>query len=392
MRTLVMTVVAIFGLTQATHAQDVATSSPTPPYIGYVDIVEPVAVRKVGRMLPDGQHQWPGIYAESTITGGASVNFHDTTNIYNIYIDGNLLYHGKAKKLPFSVRAQTWDDKNYTLRIEKVSESQSTATIFPDVTVRNTLWKGGTHSDGQPMTPLLPDEPGRIVERALPPPPARARQIEFIGDSYTVGYGNMSDKRQCTPDELHATTNTQKAYGPMTAKAFKADYQINAFSGRGIVRNYDGFAGDPLPALHPYVLFDKKDEYKDDRWKPQIIVIGLGGNDFSTPVKPGEKWKDEAALKADYEQSFVAFVKTLRAKHPQAFFLLTKYEGPTVAEEVEKVAAQLKAQGETRLDTIGLDGFTLNGCDWHLDSNDHKRISEQLTGYFNAHPDLWQGQ
>jgi hypothetical protein len=50
----------------------------------------------------------------------------------------------------------------------------------------------------------------------------------------------------------------------------------------------------------------------------------------------------------------------------------------------------LKASGETRLDTIGLDGFTLNGCDWHLDSNDHKRISEQLTGYFKAHPELWQ--
>ena len=202
----------------------------------------------------------------------------------------------------------------------------------------------------------------------------------------------MSGKRQCTPDELHATTDTSQAYGPMTAKVFNADYQINAFSGRGIVRNYDGFAGDPLPALHPYILFDKKDEYKDDAWKPQIIVIGLGGNDFSTPVKPGEKWKDEAALKADYEASFVAFVKSLRAKHPQAFFLLTKYEGPTVAEEVEKVAALLKANGETRLDTIGLDGFTLNGCDWHLDSNDHKRISEQLTGYFKAHSELWQGK
>ncbi len=313
------------------------------------------------------QHQWPGVYFEARFKGGkVALNFNDPINISAVYIDGKQIQTESKPGVGF-IELDIKPDAEHTIRVEKLTESQQSASGFVGFSV--------------------PDR-----KMVLPAPKPRKRQIEFIGDSYTVGYGNMSGKRQCTPDELHATTDTSQAYGPMTAKVFNADYQINAFSGRGIVRNYDGFAGDPLPALHPYILFDKKDEYKDDAWKPQIIVIGLGGNDFSTPVKPGEKWKDEAALKADYEASFVAFVKSLRAKHPQAFFLLTKYEGPTVAEEVEKVAALLKANGETRLDTIGLDGFTLNGCDWHLDSNDHKRISEQLTGYFKAHSELWQGK
>lgn len=310
-------------------------------------------------------YQWPGTYFTAAFEGDeVSIRLDDSANILTVTIDGQL--KDTLKKPGAAVKTYKGLGKGqHVIRLERLTETQDTTGTFI----------GFFAPKGKSLT-VQP----------------RARQIEFIGDSYTVGYGNMSDKKQCTPDEVHATTNTQQAYGPMTAKAFKADYQINAFSGRGIVRNYDGFAGDSLPDLYPYVLFDKKDEYKNDAWKPQIVVIGLGGNDFSTPVKPGEKWKDEAALKADYEASFVAFVKSLRAKQPQAFFLLTKYEGPTVAEEVEKVAALLKADGETRLDTIGLDGFTLNGCDWHLDSNDHKRIFEQLTGYFKARPDLWQGK
>lgn len=310
-------------------------------------------------------YQWPGTYFTAAFGGDeVSIRLDDSTNILTVAIDGQL--KDTLKKPGAVVKTYKGLGKGqHVIRLERLTETQGTKGTFI----------GFFAPKGKSLT-IQP----------------RARQIEFIGDSYTVGYGNTSTSRQCSPDELWATTNTQQAYGPLTAKAFKADYQINAFSGRGIVRNYDGFAGDTLPGLYPYSLFDKQAEYKDDRWNPQIIVIGLGGNDFSTPVKPGEKWKDEAALKADYEASFVTFVKTLRAQNPEAFFLLTKYEGPTVADEVEKVAAQLKAQGETRVDTIGLDGFALNGCDWHLDSNDHKRIFEQLTGYFTAHPDLWQGE
>jgi lysophospholipase L1-like esterase len=312
-------------------------------------------------------HQWPGIYFEGHFTGASvTAKMNDTVNRFAFYIDGKKI-DAVRDTATGSLSVSGLSSGEHSVRLEKLSESQNTTGAFIGFFAGTQDHKVGHW-------------------------PERARQIEFVGDSYTVGYGNMSGKKQCTPDELHDTTDTSQAYGPLTAKQFNADYQINAFSGRGIVRNYDGFIGDPLPALHPFVLFDKKEVFSDPRWKPQVIVIGLGGNDFSTPVKPGEKWKDEAALKADYEQSFVTLVKALRAKNPQAFFLLTKYEGPTVAEEVEKVATQLKASGETRLDTIGLDGFTLNGCDWHLDSNDHKRISEQLTGYLKAHPELWQGK
>jgi lysophospholipase L1-like esterase len=311
---------------------------------------------------PFETYQWPGTYFETAFTGRRLVlSFkYQKQDRYKLYIDDQLYEVIAQPNLYFFVSGLK--SGKHTARLEKLSESQDGSESF---------YGFGTQGKGKIS--------------ALPP---RVRQIEFIGDSYTVGYGNTSGKHQCTPEEVRVSTDTQMAYGPLTAKHFDADYQINAVSGRGIVRNYDGFAGDTLPELYPYVLFDKQTRNAHDTWKPQVIVIGLGGNDFSTPVKPGEKWADDAALKVNFETTYVAFVKDLRAQNPRALIVLTKYEGPVVAAEVERVGEALKAGGDTRITTIGMDDFSKNGCDWHLDIDDDKRIAQQLIAYLGGVPEL----
>lgn len=314
-------------------------------------------------------YQWPGVYFETRFKGRTlEVKITDTGNRYNLYIDQDapivIDCHGDRctpKQAAATVKTQKggW----HTARLEKISESQKEDAVFY-----------GFAAPG-----------GKL---AFVPP--RARQIEYIGDSWTVGYGNTSPKQECTQDEVDATTDTSQAFGPITAKHFDADYQVNAFSGRGVVRNYDGIApGEPLPAVYPYVKFDKKTVYTDTSWKPHLIVIGLGGNDFSTPVKPGEKWASEEALGADYEASYVVFLKELRRRNPNAFLLVTDYEGPKVSPHVQAVIAAMKAGGETRIDSVTLGDFTVTGCHWHLDLNDHRRISAQLNRWIESHPDLW---
>src|SRR5581483_9468286 len=98
------------------------------------------------------------------------------------------------------------------VRLEKMTESQ----------------QGGSRFIG--LFPTLGDVPL--------PAPRRARQIEFIGDSYTVGYGNVSPSRTCTREEVHDRTDTQQAFGPLVARHYDADDRIVAYSGFGIVRNY----------------------------------------------------------------------------------------------------------------------------------------------------------
>jgi lysophospholipase L1-like esterase len=202
-------------------------------------------------------------------------------------------------------------------------------------------------------------------EKALVPE-RRKRQMEFIGDSHTVGYGNTSPKGTCSTDEVWATTDDTQAFGAMTARHYGADYQVNAISGRGVVRNYNGFAADKLPEAYPYVLFDKKQMYADAGWRPQVIVVALGTNDFSTALNAGEQWKTRDELHADYEKTYVRFLQELRKRNPGAYFVLwgtDKAKGEIEAEE-RRVVDAVKAMGERRIAFVAVDPLEFTGVPW----------------------------
>jgi lysophospholipase L1-like esterase len=226
-------------------------------------------------------------------------------------------------------------------------------------------------------------------EGALPAP-LQSRQIEFIGDSYTVGSGNTSTSHTCTPDQLWATTDTAKAFAPQVARHYDAEYRINAYSGRGVVRNYDGVVPEaPLPVLYPYALFDGKSEAMAAEWHPQVILIALGTNDFSTPVHAGEKWADLATLRADYIVSYVAFIQKLREHNPAAQILLMAYDDPEVTADIEEVATEVRANGDTRVDTIDAAGpLAKTGCDGHPSTDDDVKIAGVIEAYIDSYPTI----
>jgi lysophospholipase L1-like esterase len=225
-------------------------------------------------------------------------------------------------------------------------------------------------------------------------PPKRARQIEFIGDSHTVGYGNTSPKRDCTNDEVWVTTDDTQAFGPLTANHYGAEYQVNAISGHGVVRNYDGGPGDPVPVAYPYVLFDRKQLYSDPAWRPQVIVISLGTNDFTTPLHEGEKWKTRADLHADYEATYMRFIESLRAKDRDAFLILwaTQIANGEIEAEVKKVVEQAKAQGDKRIAFLPIDNLTFSACNGHPSLSDDRTIRGKLIELIDATPRIWPEQ
>lgn len=342
-----------------------AKEAPKPdPKIG--GRVETVSEVLPGTTAPRFVHQWPGVYFETRLEGkAATLHFDDAYNRYKLFVDDKPpVVIDRPGKKPYELKGLS--SGTHLIRLEKISESQSNSAGFYGFT-----------SKGK-----------------LNPTPAHTRQIEFIGDSFTVGYGNTSPKRDCTTDEVWATTDTSQVFGPLIAKHYKADYQINAFSGRGVVRNYDGFVGDTLPTLYDYTLFDGKTAYKDPNWQPQIIVIGLGTNDFSTPLKPDQKWATRQQLRADYRESYVAFVLSLRAKHPNAHFILMASENieREIANQVEAVKAILASEGETRVDTLIFTGLDYAGCHAHPSVADSQIIKSLLINLIDARPDLWQGK
>ena len=313
-------------------------------------------------------YQWPGTYMETAFDGPeVTIRLNDSANILNVLID-----HQTKETLnrPGDI-VKTYKDLGagqHVIRIERLTETQDATGTF----------SGFFAPNNGPMLAVR----------------TRTKQIEFIGDSYTVGYGNTAGKRQCTKDEIWATTDTQQAFGPLTAKHYNADYQINAFSGRGMVRNYGGFIGDPLPKLYPYTLFDGKTEQGDANWKPKIIVIGLGTNDFTTPLHDGEKWKTRDELHADYEATYVKFVQSLRAQNPDAYFILmaTDQVDGEIQSEARKAMAAIQAAGETRIAFLPMNGLNFGGCDYHPDTNDDRKISDALIAFIDVHPGIWQGK
>jgi lysophospholipase L1-like esterase len=336
----------------------------------------PLPMHTAGRMLTlknengriSCRYQWPGIYFTAAFTG---------PDVYFETGRGDAILHFLVDDQPAVplvkpgagvFRIGGLSGGAHTIRVEVVTESQGSPMDFG----------GFALAAGRSAGVLL----------------HTVRQIEFIGDSHTVGYGNTSMKRQCTPEEIWATTDNSLAFGPLTAKHYHADYQINAISGRGIVRNYNGGSGDPLPVVYPYVLFDKHTAVEDKTWQPQIIVVALGTNDFSTPLHDGEKWKAREELHADFEHTYVHFVQQMRAGNPGAFFILAANDmaDSEIQREVRQVVGQLEAAGEKQVAFAAFNNLQLTAADWHPSLADHEAMSTVLRQLIDARPELWPGR
>jgi lysophospholipase L1-like esterase len=326
--------------------------------------LHPLPAEVRGRVADD-RYQWPGLYFETRFSG-RGVYFKTGTGdvILNALVDGHLV-GSLTKPASGTFLIDGLKSGSHTVRIEALTESQAGPNEFHGFALKS----------------------GKAL-----PMKARDRQIEFIGDSHTVGYGNTSKTRECTRDEVWATTDNTRSFGAKVANHYGADYQINAISGRGIVRNYDGSPGDPLPVAYPFALLDHSAVYEAATWHPQIIVIALGTNDFSTPLHAGERWATREELHADYETTYVKFVEGLRARNPSAFIIVwaTDMAEHEIQQEAGKVVEQLQAKGEDRIAFIPVDSLVMDGCDWHPSLADHAAIAGKLMRFIDDRGIGWK--
>ena len=346
------------------HAQDIARVDALPGGSKAL----PVSVSGRVVTLPDGSmlRQWPGTYFETMVVGREVFLRVGTGEVgLRVRVDGGAPV-ALVKPAPGVYRIGGLNDKAaHVLRVDVASESQAGATVF-----------GGFFAGA-----------GTSGAAALP---RRARQFEFVGDSQTVGYGNTSSTRQCSEADVWATTDTTQGVGPAVAAHYGADYQVNAISGRGVVRNYNGFAADTLPKAYPDVLFDadKRHPADDAAWHPQLIAVNLGTNDFSTPLHAGESWKNRDELHAAFEAAYGDFIAQLHARQPQAYIVMWAV-GAADSElqlEVAKVADKLRAAGIARLGLVPVTDLAQTACNHHPSVADDRHVADLLMRYLDAHP------
>jgi lysophospholipase L1-like esterase len=348
----------------AAAAQDIGRVQTEPA--GLTRIPAHVKGRVVAQ--PDGAllRQWPGTYFETAFQGDEAyfrVGAGDVS--LRVSVDGGepVALSKPAAGLYRVSKFRRGGD--HLLRITVASESQGGPTVFG----------------------------GFLVGAGAKPAalPSRSRRIEFIGDSHTVGYGNTSGSRECTQDEVWATTDTSRGVPALVAAHYGADYQANAISGRGIVRNFNGFAADTLPEAYPFALFDKSRRADDAAWQPQAIAISLGTNDFATALNPGERWATREQLREAYEAAYVGFIGELRRRHPGAYIVLwiAAADGSELQTEVGRVAEQARRAGHARIGFVPVPGLSQSGCHYHPSVADDRKIADALIGHLDAQQGLW---
>ena len=204
-----LTALMVVGMVATTIHADGVTATPS----GVLSQVQTAGRVEVANDAV--QYSWPGVYFEGRFRGtGVGLVLNDPASDYDVQVDGTTV-----ATLVKPGRTTRWINNlpngDHNVRLVKRNDSPWATSAF-----------GG-----------LVAAPGGSI---LSPPAARHRQVEFIGDSLTVGYGNLSTSRTCTADQLARRTNTDVSYGALTARHLDADYQVNAYSGLGMVRNYNG--------------------------------------------------------------------------------------------------------------------------------------------------------
>lgn len=218
----------------------------------------------------------------------------------------------------------------------------------------------------------------------LAPPPPKTRRLEIIGDSITCGYGNEGADTSCgfSAD----TENHYLTYGAIAARTLEAELSTVAWSGKGVVNNYDTDTTNPMPSLYDRVLPDDANSRWDFSVKPHAVIINLGTNDFSTDGDPSTE---------QFRDGYIGLVNQVREGAPDAFILctvgnmLTGTDLDAARAGIHAAVDALAMAGDERIAAWDMDVANNDpGCNWHPKVATHELMAAALVAELERHP-IW---
>lgn len=334
-------------------------------------------VKPLGRTHPLKDSLWlcfSGSGAEFTFHGSrCEVTIAGDINAYPskrdelvriaIYVDGVRVVDEMidAKEKTFTVLSEE-TARDVTVRIVKLSETAMSTCGVKAISV---------------------DDPDGIRPTA-----AKARKIEFIGDSITCGYG-VDDEVA----EHHFSTTTEdvtRAYAYRTAEMLDADYSMVSISGYGIISGYtatgeEKVTAQQLPKFYEklgfsYGTYQKKIaatiKWDFSAFVPDLIVINLGTNDDSYTLNDPDR-------REEYRAAYVEFLKVVRKNNPDAKILCTLgIMGDRLYPMVYRAVQDYSAEtGDANIACMKFDvqkasdGYV---ADWHPTAVTHGKAAEKL--------------
>lgn len=306
--------------------------------------------------LSDGsvRYDWTGTYLQTDFTGGSiAIEVSDTKKTYhNLYIDGQLIRRItiEGQKPHRIVLADNLTGQSHRLCLQRVTEGSGGCTTVHGFY----LVKGGR------------------LQKVAP----RNRFIEFYGDSYTCGYGTEAagPKVKFT----YETEDFNHSYACLIARYFDADYAAVAHSGMGMVRNY----GDKKQTSE-YTMLDRQGHIFDDfdtlrydfrAYKPQLVCIQLGTNDFS---------RNNTPTVDQYCGNYQKFIQNLRKAYGNipVLCILPYSAGAYLQTAFKDLARRMESDkhiymSEPMLEIINNPADL--GADWHPNTQGQQKIAMKL--------------
>jgi hypothetical protein len=291
---------------------------------------------------------WSGSIIEAAFSGNSiGINLKDGQADYDIEIDGKIdtiiRTESNTSKYIISTKLSTG---NHVIRIMQRSENHWGVATF-----------GGFYlADGNQL---------------LAAPQKPVRKIEFIGDSHTVGYGNESSSRTC--GSIRSYTNTNRSFGPVVGKAFHSQYIVLGWSGRGMVRNYGDAAkksSEPYPTSYGSILSSNSGNWDFTKWIPDLVVISLCTNDFSTTPYP-----DDTMFINGYHK----FIATVLSNYSNTSILCVSSHAGRADTCIKRVVSEENSMAHNKIYYAEYpQNLTAEGCDWHPTVADDKLIADTL--------------
>ncbi len=286
-----------------------------------------------------------------TIFTGTSVELllkdDSLRNFFTVIIDDSL----------FVIEANR-SDSTYRLA-ENLEKGKHTLEI-----IRRSEWHGGNTS----FLGLRLDPKSKVQK-----PAQNERRMEFIGDSYTCGYGNEGKSQ--TENFKYSTENNYMSFGAITARNVNADYVAVCRSGIGIVQGYGGSRGFNMPRFYDEVTLDTTIIWDYTQYQPHVVFLDLIANDLSAKLDS-----------AEFLTKYIEFVKRIRSNYPEANIVCAA--GPSgPGEDWERTQSYIHtaynelSKNDPKVNYFEFSPFEPEGSDWHPTVDQHMNMAEELTPF-----------
>lgn len=167
----------------------------------------------------------------------------------------------------------------------------------------------------------------------------KPHKLLVFGDSLSCGYGVLGQSPCPFTGE---TESARLAWAALVAEAVNAEINLVCWSGKGVVRNYgekNTTSSQPLPAYYNStlgsVVGDPANYWDPKNYSPDLVIIYLGANDYSTDPHPTDE---------EFVGGYQRFVAQIKSDYPSSRILLITDEFSMAnsnikAINVEKVAS-----------------------------------------------------